>query len=96
MGRFGVPMHIKQVRTKNNKFNTVKYDSDGNILTPARKKELKGLPKKYKDNGKGPKWIKIISQYGGACWGCNDEIPSKTEILWNKKNKKIKHLVCNL
>jgi hypothetical protein len=87
-------MSIRQVRTKRNKFNTVKYDGDGNILTPARKKELKGLPKKYKDNGKGPKWVKIVSQYSGTCFVCNNSIIAGKEILWNKKNKKTKHLVC--
>jgi hypothetical protein len=38
-------MTIRQVRTKSNKYNTVKYDSAGNILTPARKRELKELKK---------------------------------------------------
>ena len=68
-------MHIKQVRTKNNAFSTVRYDSAGNILTPARKKELKAQPKKtHKNNSKGPKWIKIMSQYSGLCCVCNGSI----------------------
>jgi len=88
-------MHIKQVRTKTNKFNTVKYDSAGNILTTARKKELKELSKKvHKKNSKGPKWVKLVSQYNGNCCVCNDRIPIGTEILWNKKNKKTKHRGC--
>ena len=36
---------LKQVRTKNNTYNTVQYDSDGNILTPARRRELRKLNK---------------------------------------------------
>lgn len=90
-------MHIKQVRTKGNSFSTVRYDSAGNILTPARKKELKQTPKKsYKASTKGPKWMKIVSQYSGTCLVCNGEIPPGTEILWNKKNKKTKHASCNV
>jgi hypothetical protein len=85
-------MHIRQVRTKSNRFSTVKYDSSGNILTPARKKELKGLPKK---TIKGPKWVKLISQYTSTCFVCNIKIPVGTQILWNKKNKKTRHLGCN-
>ena len=89
-------MYIKQVRTKSNAFSTVRYDSAGNILTPVRKKELKGLPKRtHKNNSKGPKWIKIISQYSGLCCVCNNGILVKEEILWNKKNKKTKHLECS-
>jgi hypothetical protein len=88
-------MSIKQVRTKNNKYNTVKYDSTGNILTPARKKELKELSKKKPiKNTKLPKWVKLVSQYNGNCCVCNDRIPIGTEILWNKKNKKTKHQEC--
>ena len=88
-------MSIKQVRTKNNKYNTVKYDSTGNILTPARKKELKELSKKKPiKNTKLPKWVKLVSQYAGNCCVCNDRIPIGTEILWNKKNKKTKHKGC--
>lgn len=86
-------MHIKQVRTKNNAFNMVRYDSAGNILTPARKKELKAQPKKtHKNNSKGPKWIKIISQYDSTCCVCKNKILIGTEILWNKKTKNIKHI----
>jgi hypothetical protein len=84
-------MSIRQVRTKSNRFNRVKYDGDGNILTPARKKELKGLPKK---SIKGPKWIKIISQYNGTCFVCSSGIKAGTEILWNKNNKKTRHVGC--
>jgi len=86
-------MHIKQVRTKNNAFSTVRYDSAGNILTPARKKELK--PKKTNKKTKGPKWIKIISQYSGLCCVCNNGILVREEMLWYKKNKKTKHLECS-
>jgi hypothetical protein len=84
-------MSVKQVRTKNNTFNRVKYDSDGNILTPARKKELKGLPKKTIN---GPNWVKLVSQYSSTCFVCNRQIPVGTQILWNKKNKKTRHLQC--
>lgn len=84
---------IKQVRTKNNSFNTVRYDSSGNILTPARKKELS--KKSYKKTAKGPKWIKIVSQYGGTCCVCNNKILIGKEMLWNKKNKNTRHLSCN-
>jgi hypothetical protein len=88
-------MSIKQVRTKNNKYNTVKYDSAGNILTPARIKELRKLSKKKPiKNTKLPKWIKLISQYNSNCCVCNDKIFMGTEILWNKKNKKTKHQKC--
>jgi hypothetical protein len=88
-------MYIKQVRTKSNAFSTVRYDSAGNILTPVRKKELKAQPKKTNKKTKGPKWIKIISQYSGLCCVCNNGILVKEEILWNKKNKKTKHLECS-
>ena len=88
-------MSIKQVRTKNNTYNTVKYDSAGNILTPARIKELRKLSKKKPiKNTKLPKWVKLVSQYSGNCCVCNDRIPIGTEILWNKKNKKTKHQEC--
>lgn len=88
-------MSIKQVRTKRNTYNTVKYDSEGNILTPARRKELKKLAKKAPvKNTKLPKWIKIISQYGGVCCVCSDKIVIGKEMLWNKKNKKTKHVGC--
>ena len=40
---------IKQVRTKNNSFSTVRYDKDGNILTPSR---LKALRKAKKESNK--------------------------------------------
>jgi hypothetical protein len=85
-------MHIKQVRTKGNSFSTVRYDSDGNILTPARKKEL--AKKTTKNNVKGPKWIKIVSQYVNTCSVCNDKIFIGKEMLWNKKHKKTKHVGC--
>jgi len=85
-------MSVKQVRTKRNTFNRVKYDNDGNILTPARKKELKGLPK---ETNKGPNWVKIISQYNGTCCVCNSGILSGTEILWNKNSKKTRHVGCS-
>jgi hypothetical protein len=83
---------LKQVRTKSNKFNRVKYDGDGNILTPARKKELKGLPK---ESVKGPNWIKLVSQYNGTCCVCNSGIAVGVEILWNKNNKKARHVGCS-
>jgi hypothetical protein len=85
-------MSIRQVRTKSNRFNRVKYDGDGNILTPARKKELKALPK---ESIKGPKWVKIVSQYNGTCFVCNSGIKAGTEILWNKNNKKTRHVGCD-
>jgi hypothetical protein len=87
-------MSIKQVRTKNNAFSTVQYDSSGNILTPARKRELKLQPKKINKKTKGPKWVKIISQYSGLCCVCNSGISVGKEMLWNKKNKKTKHVGC--
>lgn len=87
-------MHIKQVRTKNNAFSTVQYDSSGNILTPARKKELRAQPKKTNKKTKGPNWVKIISQYSGLCCVCNTGILVREEMLWNKKNKKTKHIGC--
>ena len=83
---------IKQVRTKNNTYSTVQYDADGNILTPARRRELRKLNKnKPKQNGK---WIRIFSQFQGVCFICTEKIYPGTEILWNKKNKKTKHVVC--
>ena len=86
---------IKQVRTKNNSFSTVRYDKDGNILTPSRLKALKKA-KKEKNNApvKGAKWVKIVSQYYCNCSICNDRIPIGTQILWNKKNKQTKHGKC--
>jgi hypothetical protein len=86
---------IKQVRTKNNSFSTVKYDKDGNILTPSR---LKALKKAKKENNsapvKGAKWVKITSQFHGTCSVCNGKILIGTQILWNKKNKQTKHGKC--
>lgn len=86
---------IKQVRTKNNSFSTVRYDKDGNILTPSR---IKALKKAKKENSqrpvKGPKWVKITSQYPGTCSVCNSKILVGTQILWNKKNKDTKHGKC--
>jgi hypothetical protein len=86
---------IKQVRTKNNSFSTVKYDKDGNILTPSRIRELK---KAKKENSakpvNGPKWVKITSQFHGTCSVCNGKILIGTQILWNKKNKQTKHGKC--
>ena len=88
-------MYIKQVRTKGNSFNTVKYDSAGNILTPERKKELKALSKKKKNKKiKAPKWIKIVCKYDGSCCVCNTKMLIGTEILWNKKTKRTKHTSC--
>jgi hypothetical protein len=84
-------MTVRQVRTKNNAYTTVKYDSAGNILTPSRRRELKKLNKKY---AKGPKWVKIVSKFNGKCCNCNDKILVGTEILWNKKNKNTKHMGC--
>ena len=88
---------IKQVRTRNNSFSTVKYDKDGNILTPSRIKALKKAKKESKDRPvKGPKWVKIVSQYPSTCSVCNNKILVGTQILWNKKNKQTKHVkVCN-
>jgi len=85
-------MHVRQVRTKNNRFNTVQYDSAGNILTPSRKRELKKLAKKHPKGG--PKWVKIISQYSGTCCVCHNNMLIGKEMLWNKKNKKTKHIGC--
>ena len=86
---------IKQVRTKNNAFSTVRYDKDGNILTPSR---IKALKKARKENSqrpvKGPKWVKIISQYPSTCSLCSSKILVGTQILWNKKNKDTKHVKC--
>ena len=86
---------IKQVRTKNNSFSTVRYDKDGNILTPSR---LKALKKAKKENTnapvKGAKWVKITSQFHGTCAVCNGKILIGTQILWNKKNKQTKHGKC--
>ena len=84
-------MTVRQVRTKNNAYTTVKYDSAGNILTPKRRKQLKGLAKK---NNKDRKWVKIVSKYEGECCVCYNKILTDTEVLWNKGNKKIRHLPC--
>ena len=86
---------IKNVRTKNNSFSTVRYDKDGNILTPSRLKALRKA-KKENDNRpvKGPKWVKITSQYITTCSVCNDRILVGNQILWNKKNKQTKHVKC--
>ena len=84
-------MSLKQVRTKNNTYNTVKYDSLGNILTPSRMKELKKL---RKANRKKSEWVSIESRFGGLCCVCNHKIYIGTEILWNKKNKNTKHKLC--
>ena len=82
---------IKQVRTKNNAYSTVKYDKDGNILTPSRIRELKKTKNKPIN---GPKCIKIVSQYPSTCSACNARISVGTQILWNKKNKNTKHVKC--
>ena len=86
---------IKNVRTKNNSFSTVRYDKDGNILTPSRLKALRKAKKESKDVlVKGAKWVKITSQFHGTCSVCNGTIPISTQILWNKKNKQTKHVKC--
>jgi hypothetical protein len=89
-------MAVKQVRTKSNRYSTVKYDSAGNILTPSRKRELKKLAKKpsKKHSKGGPKWVKIVSKFNGTCCVCNNIISVGIDILWNKKNKKTKHVEC--
>ena len=88
-------MSVKEVRTKNNTYNTVKYDSLGNILTPSRIKELRKLRKaNHKNNSKTSKWVSIESRFGGLCCVCNNKIYIGTEILWNKKNKNTKHKLC--
>jgi len=85
---------IKQVRTKNNTYSTVQYDSDGNILTPARRRELKKLNKNITLSNKKEKWVRIFSQFQGVCFVCTEKFYPGTEILWNKKNKKTRHLAC--
>jgi hypothetical protein len=86
---------IKNVRTKNNSFSTVRYDKDGNILTPSRLKALKKAKKESNDKPvKGPKWVKIVSQYIGTCSVCSNKILIGTQMLWNKKNKQTKHVKC--
>ena len=82
---------IKQVRTKNNSFSTVKYDKDGNILTPSRIKEL---AKARRKDSSGEKWVKITTQFYGTCSVCNGRILIGTQILWNKKSKQTKHGKC--
>lgn len=86
---------IKQVRTKSNSFSTVKYDKDGNILTPSRIKELKKAKKENKNNPvNGPRWVKIVTQFYGTCCVCNARILIGTPILWDKKSKSTKHIKC--
>ena len=92
-------MSVKQVRTKNNTYSTVKYDSEGNILTPKRRRELKKLSKKLpkkspKKKIKSSKWIRLESQFEGFCCVCNNKIYTGSEILWNKTNKRTKHREC--
>ena len=95
-------MSIKQVRTKNNTYSTVKYDSEGKILTPSRLRELrklkkvsKELPKKSpKKKTKSSKWIRLESKFDGVCCVCNNNIYTGAEILWNRKNKKTRHREC--
>ena len=82
---------IKQVRTKNNSFSTVKYDNDGNILTPSRKKEL---AKSKVVNSQVGKWVKITTQFYATCSVCNSRILIGTPVLWNKKSKQTKHGKC--
>jgi hypothetical protein len=85
-------MSIRQVRTKSNAFSTVRYDKDGNILTPSRKKEL--AKKKALDDTKGQKWVKITTQFYGTCCVCNARILIGSQILWSKKSKQTKHIKC--
>jgi hypothetical protein len=86
---------IKQVRTKSNAFSTVRYDKDGNILTPSRLRALKKAKKEKSDKLiKGGKWVKITSQFYGNCSVCSDRILIGVPILWNKKNKQTKHIKC--
>ena len=47
-----------------------------------------------KKNNKDRKWVKIVSKYEGECCVCYNKILTDTEVLWNKGNKKIKHLLC--
>jgi hypothetical protein len=82
---------IKQVRTKSNSFSTVRYDKDGNILTPSRVRELARNKRK---EAKSDKWVKITTQFYGTCSVCNGRILIGTQILWNKKSKQTKHGKC--
>jgi hypothetical protein len=82
---------IKQVRTKGNSFSTVRYDKDGNILTPSRVRELARNKRK---EAKSDKWVKITTQFYGTCSVCNGRILIGTQILWNKKSKQTKHGKC--
>jgi len=82
---------IKQVRTKSNSFSTVKYDKDGNILTPSRIKEL---AKARRKDSSGEKWVKITTQFYGTCCVCNSRILIGAPVLWNKKSKQTKHGKC--
>jgi curved DNA-binding protein len=61
-------MSIKQVRTKNNAYSTVKYDSEGKILTPSRLRELKKLKVKIPKGIKDGSVIRLSGQGapGGA------------------------------
>lgn len=81
---------IKNVRTKNNSFSTVRYDKDGNILTPSRIKEAK----KNAASPQGGKWVKITTQFYATCSVCNSRILTGTPVLWNKKTKQTKHGKC--
>ncbi len=82
---------IKQVRTKSNSFSTVRYDKDGNILTPSRVRELARNKRK---EAKSDKWVKITTQFYGTCSVCNGRILIGTQILWNKNSKQTKHSKC--
>lgn len=82
---------IKQVRTKSNSFSTVRYDKDGNILTPSRVRELARNKRK---EAKSDKWVKITTQFYGTCSVCNGRILIGTQILWNKNSKQTKHGKC--
>jgi len=82
---------IKQVRTKGNSFSTVRYDKDGNILTPSR---LRELARNKRKEAKSDKWVKITTQFYGTCSVCNGRILIGTQILWNKKSKQTKHGKC--
>ena len=39
-------------------------------------------------------WKQLVAKFDGKCIKCNDKTKEGDEILWNLKNRKVKHVEC--
>jgi len=92
---------VKQVRTSGNRYSTVRYDKDGNILLEtkaarkARNKAIEAQRAKNKNKKKSDKtkWRKLLNKYENTCCICHQVVLVGEEIFWNTKSKRIKHVI---